>query len=299
MKRRIARTLASAIVGLGMSTGMAHADSAADVAAADKATVEQPRPFGYVVGDLLSQRVLLQLGGRRFEPAALPRAERISAWLERRPPRIESTPDGRRWLVVEYQLVNAAQGLTLVRVPAWELKAASGAELLRIAEWPISLAALTPRAAFARGGLEELRPDRPAPSIATEPIRRQVAIWSGALILTLMIWLTWWLWRNWRASAAQPFAQALREILRAGEGAPQAWQALHRAFDRTAGRVTQSATLPQLFQRAPQLVPLRAKIELFFQQSSERFFGAGMPQDGLSVRALCAELRRIEKSQEQ
>ena len=300
MKRWIAQALASAIVELGMCTSIAHGDSPADlpVAPPNSATIEQPRPFGYVVGDLLTQRVLLESGGRVFEPANLPRAERISVWLERRPPRVESTPDGRRWLVVEYQVVNAPQNLTLIRVPAWELKATVGTGLLRISEWPISLAALTPRSAFARGDLEELRPDRPEPRIATEPIRRQIVIWSSALILTLAIWLGWWLWRNWRASAAQPFAHALREIRGIGEGTPEAWQALHRAFDRTAGRVTQTATLAALFQRAPHLVPLRSKIEQFFQQSSERFFGAGPLQDGLSVRALCAELRRIEKTHE-
>ena len=33
----------------------------------------------------ITQRVLLSLNGRAFEPEALPRAERISAWLELRP----------------------------------------------------------------------------------------------------------------------------------------------------------------------------------------------------------------------
>jgi mxaA protein len=288
------------MVAVGMCTNIVHADSPAHLNAASptNAAVEQPRSFGYVVGDLLTQRVLLEVNGGAFEPAAVPRPERVSAWLERRAPRVESTSDGRRWLAVEYQVVNAPQALTLIHVPAWELKPKSGSEVLRIGDWPVSVSSLTPRSAFAKGDLEDLRPDRPAPSIATEPIRREIVIWSSALILTLAIWLGWWLWRNWRASATQPFANAQREIYRAGEDAPEAWQALHRAFDRTAGRVTQSATLPNLFQRAPHLVPMRSKIEQFFQQSGERFFGAGSPQDGLSVRALCAELRRIEKSHE-
>jgi len=296
------RSLAHAIVacGLSMSTSLVHADSPAGhaVVPAPNATVEQPRAFGYVVGDLLTQRVLLQLNGRAFEPASLPRAERISAWLERRPPKVEATPDGRRWLTQEYQVVNAPTTLTLVRVPAWELKPQSGTDALTIGEWPISVSALTPPAVFAQGDLTDLRPDRPVPTIATEPMRRRIAIWSGAAIATLATWLGWWLWRNWRASATQPFATALREIRRTGESAPEAWQALHRAFDRTAGRVTQPATLSVLFKEAPYLAPLRPKIEQFFQQSSERFFGAGLPQDALSVRALSAELRRIEKSHE-
>jgi mxaA protein len=260
--------------------------------------VEQPRSFGYVVGDLLVQRVLLELNGRAFEPAASPRAERVSAWLERRLARLESTPDGRRWLTVAYQVINAPQALTLARVPAWELKAKSSTDTLRIAQWPISISPLTPRAAFAQGDLGELRPDRPAPSVATEPIRRAIAIWSSAALATLAVWLGWWLWRNWRASASQPFASALREIRRAGDEAPEAWQALHRAFDRTAGRVMQPSGLAGLFERAPYLTPMRPRIELFFEQSSERFFGAGLPPDRLSVSALCADLRRIEKSRE-
>jgi mxaA protein len=96
----------------------------------------------------------------------------------------------------------------------------------------------------------------------------------------------------------QPFARALREMRRMDETTPEAWQALHRAFDRTAGRVTQTETLPTLFQRAPQLQPLRREIERFFAQSSERFFGAGLSNEPLSVRALCGELRRIEKQHE-
>jgi mxaA protein len=302
MSGRIARALLSAIIALGFVADAAtlHADSQADldVVPPPNAAVEQPRPFGYVIGDLLTQRVLLELNGHAFEPGSLPRGERISAWLERRPASIETAPDGRRWLSVEYQVINAPKALSLVHIPAWGVKAKSSTEVLRIGEWPISLSPLTPRAAFAQGDLPELRPDRPPPSIATEPMRRSIVMWSIALILTLAIWSGWWLWRNWRASATQPFATALREIRRTGDDEPEAWQALHRAFDRTAGRVTQIATLPNLFRSAPYLAPLRSKIEQFFRQSSERFFGAGLPQDALSVRALCAELRRLEKTRE-
>lgn len=263
-----------------------------------EAAVEQPRPFGYAIGDLLTQRVLLGTAERDFEPAALPGLERIGVWFERRPARIESSADGRRWLVVEYQLINAPQALRTVTVPAWDIASASGATVLKVGAWPISVAPLTPRAAFAVGGLDELRPDRAPPTVATEPIRRQIALWSSAFALTLVAWLAWWLQRNWRASATQPFARALRAMQRVDETAPEAWQALHRAFDCSAGCVVHTATLPELFRRAPQLEALRPRIELFYLQSSERFFGAGPPADPLPLRTLCSDLRRIEKRHE-
>ena len=307
MRRRL--RMVCAVVAFAVSAGPAGAQGSPDptpppeadtkpAALAPNAIVEQPRPFGYVIGDILTQRILLQLEGHEFEPAVLPRAERVGVWLERRTLRIESNDDGRRWLVADYQVINAPQGLTLVNVPAWELQAKTGGTPLRIGEWPISVSALSPRSPFGKGDLVELRPDHPAPTIATEPMRQRIAIYTGASAITLILWLGWFLWSEWRAAATRPFARALREMRRVEDSAPQAWHALHRAFDRTAGQATQTATLSDLFRQAPHLLPLRGKIEQFFVQSGERFFGAGQPAAPLSVRKLCAELRRLEKRHE-
>ncbi|HYJ19644.1 MAG TPA: hypothetical protein VEW72_10770, partial [Burkholderiales bacterium] len=111
------------------------------------ATIEQPRPFGHVVGDVLTQRILLQLDGRPFSPAPLPRPERVSNWLERRELRIVAADDGRRWLEAEFQIINAPTSLTPTVIPAWELPSASGQSALRMPEWPISIAPLIPQTA--------------------------------------------------------------------------------------------------------------------------------------------------------
>jgi mxaA protein len=259
------------------------------------AVVEQPRAFGYVLGDLVTQRVLLPDG---FEPAELPRSERFGVWLERHASRIERGADGRRWLIVQYQIVNSPQSLTTVTIPTWRVPAVRGGDGLLVDAWPISVGPLTPRAAFSTGALQELQPDREAPLVATAPIVRQLIFWLSLLALTIVAWAAWVVWRNWRASRNQPFARALREIRAAGESAPQAWQALHAAFDRTAGRVVQLQTLPVLFERAPFLAPQRTEIEKFFAQSTERFYGSGVVAEPVSVGALCTRLRRAERRNE-
>ncbi|MFC4314308.1 hypothetical protein ACFPN2_34910 [Steroidobacter flavus] len=251
------------------------------------AVVDQPRPFGYVVGDLVTQRVLLN-----FEPAALPPGQRVSIWFERRPPRIEKTSDGHRWLVIDYQLINAPPELATVQLPAWEIKDKTHGAQLKIPATPISIAPLISNASGA-----ELRPDRNVSTIDTAPSRASVVLWSIALGITLVVWLAWFQWRNWRDSHNRPFARALHDLRHLDETAPEAWQAVHRAFDQTAGRVLQIETLPTLFEHAPHLQPQRAEIERFFAQSNERFFGAGPPSNLVSVRALCQELRRIERRQ--
>jgi mxaA protein len=162
----------------------------------------------------------------------------------------------------------------------------------------INVAPLSPPGSPAQVGVGDLRPDRPPPVIVTAPIRRALAFWSGALGLTLIAWLAWWLWRNSRSVATQPFARALREMRQLDDREPRAWQAMHRAFDRTAGRVIQSATLPTLFGSAPHLCVVRAKIEKFFLQSSALFFGRGSSSEPISPRELCIELRRIERRHE-
>jgi mxaA protein len=121
---------------------------------------------------------------------------------------------------------------------------------------------------------------------------------AGACGVTLALWLAWWLWRQWRAASMRPFARAKRALRRLDDASPQTWYALHRAFDETAGEALHSATLAHLFRRAPHLTPLRDKIERFFAQSNERFFGTGGSADPYPLRKLCAELRRIEKRHE-
>lgn len=254
------------------------------------ATVEQPRPFGYTVGDIATQRVLLPDG---FAPTALPEAARASVWLERRPARIERGPDGRRWLAVDYQVVNAPKTLANVTVPAWQLAGPPGTPVLRVAAAPISVGPLT--APPAAGQALPLRPDRPAPAIETGPILRLLWLWVAALAATLAAWLAYAAWNSWRARSALPFGRALRELRSQDHTPLAAHVALHQAFDRTAGQVVHTGTLAALFERAPYLQALRPQIERFYTQSAALFFGSGLPTDAESPQALCRELHRLER----
>jgi mxaA protein len=286
-----------------------HANAPSPTPAAAAGTpapvVQQPRPFGYVLGDTLAQRILLESQGHNFDPAALPPAERAGLWFARRSARIEPAEDGHRWLVIDYQLINAPQALMTVSLPSITLKSKVSNSALSVPAWPVSIAPLTPRAAFAQGGLQELRPDHPAPTLPTRALRRQLEIWSGAFALAVVLWLAWWLARSLRAAANQPFARALRAIRRSGDDSAAAWLALHRAFDATAGRALQLSTLPALFKQAPHFAPQRTAIEQFYTESSQHFFGVGTNRPpetwsggACSLRDLCTTLRRIEKQHE-
>jgi mxaA protein len=281
-----------------LALAMAHFAVAAPVAR--DAVVQQPRAFGYVLGDIVRQRVLLEDNGRAFVPDELPATGPAGNWVERRAVRVERDGSGHQWLTVDYQLMNSPQTLATVALPAWRLASkASGVEL-RVPVWSVTVAPLTPQQPVARAGLGNLRPDRRASLIDVATTERWLATWIAALLVCVAAWIGWWLWRNWRASSAQPFARALRELRDVDDGSPQAWHALHRAFDGTAGRVVQPGAVSVLFDRAPQFEPQRSAIEQFFAQSAERFFAVDptKTRSTISIRALCTELRRIEKRHE-
>ena len=295
MTRRRACAWQSALLLAGVF--VAPASEGAGVAPAPVAArVEQPRPFGHVVGDVLTQRVLLA-ADRPPAPEGLPGPQRLGTWIERRSARVERAADGRHWLVVEYQVVNAPQFLTTVHIPAWRLSVDASQPALLVPAWPIDVAPIT-AAATPGTGAWQLRPDRPAPAIATGPLRLRLLLASVALAACLAAWAGWLAWRQWRDARTLPFAAALRTLRRADDGHPSAWRTLHEAFDRTAGEVLRVSTLPRLFERAPQFEPLRDRIEGFYAQSAARFFGearAAPAESAASPRALCRDLRRVER----
>ena len=262
------------------------------------AVVQQPRSFGYVIGDIATQRVLLEANGSSFSPRELPATGPMGNWVERRAVRVERDPQGHRWLAVDYQIMNSPQALATIALPAWKLSSQSVPAELSVPEWPMTMAPLTPRQPVARVGLGELRPDRAARLVDVAPMKQRMALWLTVLGVLLATWLAWWALRNWRATSAQPFARALHELRGMDESSPQAWYALHRAFDGTTGRALQAEALPAWFARVPQFEPQRAAIEQFFAQSAARFFGTPQSGASLSLHALCTELRRIEKRHE-
>ncbi len=260
--------------------------------------VQNPRPYGYLVGDTLVQRVQLTVDGKPVDLPELPRKDRYGVWIARRASSIERAADGTRWLVLEYQIINASKDVDVVALPKLKLLTTTRDVFIEVADWPISVGAITASQVRNQGGLMPLQADRPAPVIATAPIRYQLKLALIGLVASLALWAGWWRFREWRASEKLPFARAKRQLGFITEDSDEAWRLLHQAFDASAGRVIQPATLGQLFQARPEFEAARGAIERFYAESAARFFGGKPAAGGLSPRALCAELRAIERAHE-
>lgn len=276
------------------------ASGVADAQPGVVATVVEPRGFGYVLGDVVTQRIELRANGHPFDPAALPPIERTGAWLTRRAASVETDSGGARWLMLEYQVINAPQTLTAIALPELTLASRnSGEASLVVVAWPLSVAPLTPKRAFAEGALRDVQPDRQPAPLGIAPLRRGLSMALAALALVACAWLAWWLWRNHRDADALPFARACRALERIDPAKvdrdPDAWRHVHRALNDTAGQALHAGTLGALFIRAPYLAPLRERLERFYAHSGERFFALKPTQEVYRLLDLCRVLRRAER----
>lgn len=293
---------ASDAASAASAASAAAAGTAPEVASGTPAVVRQPRGFGHVIGDVLTQALLLEHEGQTLTPSVLPPADRVGLWLERRAARTEDDAEGRRWLLLDYQVINAPRALVSVSLPALQVATTAG-RTLAVPAWPLSIGPLTPETVLGQGDLQPLRPDRPVVPVDTAALQRQLVAPLVALGGVLLAWLGWWLWRNAREATHLPFARAwleLRRLARTHRGEPlaarpEAWLSVHRALNATAGRVVPHAALPRLLAEAPHLRPMGERLDSFFRHSAARFF-AGVPASApYELLELCRDLRQAEQ----
>lgn len=269
--------------------------SSMDNAFASAQRTDQPRPFGYVIGDILTQRIHLNADGRAFVPAELPRVERAGVSLWRREVRQETDSDGEHWLVLRYQIINAPQSLAVWGLPELLLKDANSNATLVIPPWPFSIGPLTPPQPFGKDGLPALRDDRLPSPVPLAPLDRRIRFAVGGLLLTLLSWAGCAYWLHLKTGRHRPFARAMRDMRVMQENSPSAWRRLQHALNDAAGHVVRADTLDKLIERAPYLAQERHALEQFCRETSALFFGHGVPADMQSVHDLARRLHRLER----
>ncbi len=155
------------------------------------------------------------------------------------------------------------------------------------------------------GGREYVRPDARPRSLDTRGHGIRLALFAAATAATLLY--TLWRYGQWPGRRRKPFARASRELRRLRRGAmdlsvyKQALQAIHRAFNETAGAPIFPGSLQQFIQQRPAFLPLMKEIEAFFERSRDLFFAEGLNEgmEGDAWRALeqfCRRCRECERA---
>lgn len=274
--------------------------------------VHTPRSFGYLVGDLVSLRVVFELADTHaLREDSLPKADRVSRWLVLDAPRLERS-DGwsstRYELTLDYRLVGAPAVVTNVSTPSMTLDVEGPGDGLSLAipAWTFSVGPLVVEETRVEGVAQTLRPALPPPLIDHDARLRRMTVLGVAALLVLG-YLSWLHLRVpwWRASNG-PFARAARDLRRLVQGdgddeaARRALTRVHRAFDETAGRTLFEADLAGFFEQNPHFAPMRDAIGGFYAESRAVFFIPGETRgassvDSRSLRRLCLACRDAER----
>lgn len=259
---------------------------------APKVAAENPRGYGWWLGDALEQRVEITLPpGAALDPASLPRPRAVDYWLDLRS--VTRKDQGNRiTLTLRYQNFYSALEPSRREVPAFPLRLMDGTRL----DLPGFAYVTSPlRPILAPSTPDQMQPDPPYHLIDSGPARARLV--AAALVwLTGLVALAWHQgWFPFHARPARPFTRAARAMRRLPE--PEARRRLHRAFDSANGQVLIGADLDGFLARAPQFAPLADRLRAFFTASDAAFFGLGQaqPQD---VPALARALAAIERGRQ-
>ncbi len=273
-------------------------------APAAEVSTEEPRAYGYQVGDRLQRRVLVQVPATwQLDPASLPTTRRGQP-IELRRVDVRSSAFGgvtRHEILLEYQVFLAPLAVRTLELAPWQLQFEAGAhrQALRVDAWPVTVAPLVPVAVSPRTGLGEVQLDVEPPLIDTRPMQRRLMLFA-LLALVLLAWLAVvYLGPPWRAARRRPFGLAWRQ-LRALPKRPSRdqWQAalrsLHEALNRTSGVVVFASGLTDFVTANPGFAPQQAELARFLERSRQEFFaGAGNGPADAEVAGLLALARRL------
>lgn len=310
------RRIGLAITLCGAAVCTAQAQTQAQTPRADAArpiAIEEPRPYGHVVGDVLDRHIRLPADAVPAA-AALPKPGRIDAWLELRSAELQTHAGGAE-LHLRYQIVNSPTKVVTIALPALRLAPAAGGPAAEIAPWPITLAPITPPFVLARAGLEAMQPDVQPQREPLQPIALRLMLWLGLLLP--VVWLLaarrWSQMAFWRRDA--PFRDALADLRRIAARAraastqpstasstlyyQDALERMHRAFDGAAGRALFADRLAPLYASRPALREAETAVQAFYAESRRVFFGSSEatadPAAALqSLVALCRRLAQLE-----
>jgi mxaA protein len=267
---------------------------AAGLRAATQIRVEEPRSFGYFLGDVLQRDIIVRIpSGDSLDPASVPLAGPVNYWLElsRVDVASEDVDDGTEYRVsLRYQTFYAPLDPRYLAIPGFTLKvtrAGGGTEDVSVPEFDFLTSPI--RQLFADQSQSsqtntELQPDVPASRLPTGDLRTALLA-SGVVFLLTGLALAWHnAWWPFRTRPARPFTEAARYLnshatsLADAAGYRLALLKLHRAFDLAAGRRVLADDVEAFLRDHPEFGPHRADVEQMFASSRQAFFANDVEQ---------------------
>ncbi len=285
------RLVCAAAAGL-LSVGAAPASTL-------QAATDEPRAFGYQVGDVVQRRITVEVpDGLVLDENSLPRPGARGTALELRALR-KTASAARLQIELDYQVFLSPAAVRTLELPSLTLRygGVPRAQEVRIESWPLTVAPLVPVDVSPRNGLGELQPDA-APLLIDNAARRWRLLACAALLTALLGYLAVvYLGLPWWGAQRRPFALAWRQVNQSGVEWREACQRVHAALNQSAGEVLFEQGVDRFTAAHKTFAPLRQDILGFLRLSQREFFegGAQQPNDAAWLIAFCKRCRAAER----
>ncbi|MGZ5007747.1 MAG: nonribosomal peptide synthetase MxaA [Methylobacter sp.] len=262
--------------------------------------VETPRPFGYVNGDEIPQRIIIETrSGISLQTGSLPAKGQINRWLNLN--QVTVRQNGQRYQIdLLYQVFYAPLEVKALTLPDFTLQLSQGEKTVgkAVPAWTFTLSPLRELVVRQAEQGEYMRPDSP-PSLLTNGRELYGLAASLSIAVAIAAYLGYLYACFPGMSRRTVFKRALRKL--AGLSKTDMAQALtivHHALNSQNGQPLFADRLSDFYRRNPQYRQISAQLNWFFNYSNRYFFSGGMvavAQDFQQLKSLCEQCRKIER----
>lgn len=257
-------------------------------------TAENPRGYGWWLGDRLSQRITVRhAAGTSIDRASLPRARSVDYWLDLVAVETNTQAEATE-IVLQWQNFYVALEPSRREVPGATIRLSDGSE----ARLPGFVFVTSPiRPILAPSTRDQLQPN--PPFLRVDPGANRSGLAATALLFAVLLAVLDWhqAWWPFHARPARPLTQAARRIAaERRSGAARLRQILHRGLDTAFGQVLIGADLDRFLEARPEFRPVHKALDAFFQNSDAAFFGQAAATDrSEEIAVLARQLSNIER----
>lgn len=266
----------------------------------DYFAVQTPRPFGNVLGDEITQRIILETRpGVELQTASLPGKGQLNRWLNLNAVSIKQ--NGQHYEIdLVYQLFYAALEVKALKLPGFTLQLLEDGQASNqsVPAWEFTMSPLRELSVRKTEQGEYMRPDA-MPSTAYSTL-----VWYGffaslLVLLSIAAYLTYLYGYFPNLLRRVLFKKALRQLTKLSvDQLGPALSIVHHALNTLNRQPLFQNQLSDFYTRNPEYRGVSAELEWFFQLSNQYFFADNFKprdEDFEKITTFCQHCRQIER----
>ncbi|MDO9106556.1 MAG: nonribosomal peptide synthetase MxaA [Methylovulum sp.] len=240
-----------------------------------------PRPFGYVNGDEIRHRIMLETrNGVQLQRGGLPKRGALNRWLNLNSLAIseQKISGGFHYEIdLVYQAFYAPLEVKMLTIPAFDLLLAQGGHVATqtVPAWYFTLSPLRELSIRKDESGEYMRPDAPPPLLNDNGVRYGLLV-AVTVTLSSAVYLAYLYGYLPGLPKRRIFKQARKKLAHCSERQTgEALSVLHQALNVVNGAPLFRHQLADFYRRHPHYQTAGSQLDWFFQTSNQYFFAGG------------------------